>query len=371
MSVPVPPLLRSSLFRRAVVALSAVTTLAVGVSAAVAATTPTPTPSVTPTSTPSGFPSPTASPTSTASNTYTTYSGLSYVPNGTSAQTLNLYVPKGIHGPVPLIIYIHGGGWSGGDASELQANSGWQTYLNDGFAMASINYTLSGTAKFPQQIYDVKAAIRYLRKVAPRYHLDGQIGVWGESAGGQLAALAGATCGVAPLEGNEGVTRESSCVQAVVDGMGPTDFLQEDTHLLNSSALLHDPASSPESQYLGCTNGLVACDASTVERANPITYITSSSHLPPYLEVQGDADELVPHWESQILFNALAAACANVTFYTPHGQGHTLFLTGALNPPYPAETVQSSQDCGSPVTNTNGPALSWNTLATFFHAHLH
>ena len=368
MSVPVPPLRRSTLFRRAAVALSAVTTLAVGVSAAVAATTPTP--SVTPTSTPSGFPSPIPSSTPTASSTYNTYSNLSYAPNGTSAQSLNLYVPKDIRRPVPLIVYIHGGGWSGGDASELQANSGWQTYLNDGFAMASINYTLSGTAKYPQQLYDVKAAIRYLRAVAPRYHLDGQIGVWGESAGGNLAALAGATCGVAPLEGNEGVTRESSCVQAVVDGMGPTDFLQMDTHLLNSSALHHDPPSSAESQYLGCTLGLLKCAASTVERANPITYVTSTSQEPPYLLVQGNQDELVPHWESQLLFNALSAACGNVTFYTPHGQGHLLFFTGALNPPYPAETVQTSKGCSTPVT-TNGPALTWNTLAAFFKASVH
>jgi acetyl esterase/lipase len=365
MPVPVPPLLRSTLFRRTALALCAVTTLAAGATAAAGAT-PTPA-STTP---PSTTPAPT--PTSTSS-TYDTYANLSYVPNGTSQQTLNLYLPRDRHTgrPVPLIIYIHGGGWAGGDASELQANSGWQTYLSDGFALASINYTLSGTAKFPQQIYDVKAAIRYLRAKAGQYHLDGQVGLWGESAGGQLAALAGATCGVLPLEGGEGVTRESSCVQAVIDGMGPTDFLQMDTHLLNSSALQHDPATSPESQYLGCTSGLLACDASTVERANPITYITSSSHLPPYLEVQGDADELVPHWESQILFNALATACDDVTFYTPHGQGHTLFLTGALNPPYPSETVQSSHGCSSPVTSTNGPALTWATLATFFHAHLH
>jgi acetyl esterase/lipase len=307
---------------------------------------------------------------SSSTGTYSTYSNVAYVPDGNSQQILDLYVPQHTGRPLPLIIYVHGGGWSGGDKSELQANSGWQTYLSQGFALASIDYTLSGTAKFPQQIYDVKAAIRYLRANAGKYHLNGEIGLWGESAGGQLVALAGATCGDASLEGNEGVTRGSSCVQAVVDGMGPTDFLQMDTHLLNDSALHHNPASSPESQYLGCTDGLLACAASTVERANPITYITSSSKLPAYLEVQGDADELVPNWESQILFNALSAACANVTFYTPHGQGHTLFLTGALNPPYPAETVQSSKDCSTPVTTTNGPALTWDTLATFFQAHL-
>jgi acetyl esterase/lipase len=361
MPIPARPLLRRAAVTLATVALCATTAITAG--AASGTTTGTNAKSSTNTTTNTNA-------ASSATGTYSTYSNVAYVANGNSQQILDLYVPKHTERPMSLIIYVHGGGWGGGDKSELQANSGWQTYLSQGFALASIDYTLSGTAIFPQQIYDVKAAIRYLRASAGKYHLNGEIGLWGESAGGQLVALAGATCGVSSLEGSEGVTRESSCVQAVVDGMGPTDFLQMDTHLLNSGALHHNPASSPESQYLGCTDGLLACAASTVERANPITYITSSSKLPPYLEVQGDADALVPNWESQILFNALSAACANVTFYTPHGQGHTLFFTGALNPPYPAETVQSSKDCSSPVTTTNGPALTWDTLAVFFHSHL-
>jgi fermentation-respiration switch protein FrsA (DUF1100 family) len=106
-----------------------------------------------------------------------------------------------------------------------------------------------------------------------------------------------------------------------------------------------------------------------VERANPVTYLTSSSDLPAYLIAHGDADPLVPHWESEILFNALTTVCANATFYTLHGQGHMFPFTGALDPPYPAQTVQSSKGC-SPVTTTDGPPLSWNVIATFFHAHL-
>jgi len=108
-----------------------------------------------------------------------------------------------------------------------------------------------------------------------------------------------------------------------------------------------------------------------VERANPITYLTSSSKVPPYLIVHGDADTLVPHWESEILFSALTSSsvCADATFYTMHGQGHLLFFTGALNPPYPTDTVQSSKGC-SAVSTTDGPTLTWDTLATFFTSHL-
>jgi len=313
--------------------------------------------------------SPIAAADATGASGYHTFANVAYVSGGNAQQILDLYVPRHSARPVPLIVYVHGGGWSGGDKSELQGNSGWQTYLSDGFALASIDYTLSGTAVFPQAIYDVNAAIRFLRANAGKYHLDGSIGLWGESAGGQLVALAGATCGVSSLQGKEGVTRGSSCAQAVVDGMGPTDLLEQDTHLLNSGALLHNPPTSPDSRYLGCADGLPACPASTVERANPITYLTSSSQVPPYLIVHGDADPLVPHWESEILFNALTSVCANVTFDTMHGQGHTLFFTGALNPPYPAQTVQSSQGC-QPVTTSDGPPLTWDTIATFFHAHL-
>src|SRR5258708_6579409 len=97
----------------------------------------------------------------TAASGFDTFANVPYVRGGTSQQILDLYVPRHITRPVPLIVYVHGGGWSGGDKSELQGNSGWQTYLSDGFALASIDYTLSGTAVFPQAIYDVNAAIRF------------------------------------------------------------------------------------------------------------------------------------------------------------------------------------------------------------------
>ena len=312
-------------------------------------------------------------PTTTSTATYTLYSNLAYVPGGNSQQVLDLYLPKDTDGrPTPLIVYVHGGGWFAGDKTELQSNAGWQSYLSDGFAIASIDYTLSTTAIFPQQIYDLNASIRYLRVNAPKYHINGsKIGLWGGSAGGQLVALAGATCGVPSLEGDEGVSnRVSSCVQAVVDGFGPTDFLQMDTHLYNSTSLHHDPAGSPESVYVGCTTGLLDCSPSTIERANPITYLTTSSaKVPPYLIVHGDVDTLVPNWESQILFSALTSVCANATFYTMHGLGHGAAISVALSDPSTPQTVQSTHDC-SPVSTASGPALTWDGLGSFFKSAL-
>lgn len=81
----------------------------------------------------------------------------------------------------------HGSGWSAGDKSELQRIPEWTSLLSQGFAVASVNYTLSTSAKFPQQIHEVKASIRYLRANGFRYGLNGRIGLWGGSAGGQLA----------------------------------------------------------------------------------------------------------------------------------------------------------------------------------------
>jgi acetyl esterase/lipase len=300
---------------------------------------------------------------------YDTHTGLAYVPGGTSKQTLNLYVPKGVKGKVPVIVYVHGGGWAAGSAAELPGLSGWQTFLDKGFALASIEYTLSDAAIFPQQIYDVKAAIRFLRASGSKYRLSDKIGLWGGSAGGQLVALAGTTCGVTPLEGKQGSTRESSCVQAVVDMVGPTDFIQMDDHLLTPNSLRHNPPTSITSKYLGCTQGLPACAASTVQRANPITYLTTSSKLPPFLIVHGDADNLIPYWESKIFFEALTSVCADATFYTLHGQDHFFSFTGALDPPYPTQVKQSTRGC-SPVKTSNGPPLNWDVIAAFFAARL-
>jgi acetyl esterase/lipase len=129
-------------------------------------------------------------------------------PAGFRPLTLDLYLPPAAGGaktPKPLVIYIHGGGWSGGHSR----NSG--TFVDfpgvlaslaaKGYVVASLNYRLSGEAKFPAAEIDVKTAIRWLRTNAGKYGIDKTlIAVWGGSAGGHLAALTATTCGVAALE---------------------------------------------------------------------------------------------------------------------------------------------------------------------------
>jgi acetyl esterase/lipase len=192
-------------------------------------------------------------------------------------------------------------------------------YLAQGYAVASINYRLSQHAKFPAQIEDCKAAVRWLRAHAAEYRLDAkQIAAWGASAGGHLAAMLGTTGDVKEFDVG-GNLDQSSRVQAVVDYFGPTDFLQMDAHRL-PNGMTHDPANSPESLLIG---GAIQENKDKTARANPITYVTSDD--PPFLICHGDADQLVPHHQSELLDAALRKAGVTVTFYSVPGAGHGPF----------------------------------------------
>src|SRR5260370_39954354 len=147
---------------------------------------------------------------------------LEYVKGGHERQKLDLYLPEKSDDPLPLIIWIHGGAWMAGS----KENPPGIELLKRGYALASINYRLSQHAKFPAQLEDCKAAIRWLRANATTYHLDpDRIGVWGASAGGHLVALLRTTGDVKELEGEEGNPQQSSGGQSVVDWFGPTDIL--------------------------------------------------------------------------------------------------------------------------------------------------
>src|SRR6185369_12270345 len=130
-----------------------------------------------------------------------TYSSLS----GYRPLILDLYKPAKSGKPLPLVIYLHGGGWQGGHTRHSGAFEDWPGVLASiaarGYVVASVEYRLSGEAAFPAAVQDVKAAIRWLRMHATEFGIDkARAVVWGGSAGGQLAALVGASCGVAALE---------------------------------------------------------------------------------------------------------------------------------------------------------------------------
>lgn len=255
-----------------------------------------------------------------AQNTYTTYSNLSYVDDGNVRHKLDLYVPNGVTAPVPLIVWIHGGGWQSGD-KQLGPNSHPLRYARSGYAVASINYRLSDEAIFPAQIHDAKAAIRWLRANAAQYNLDvTRFGAWGSSAGGHLASLLGTSNDVAELEGTVGGNlQHSSRVQAVVDWYGPTDFLQMDAQLTQNGCPNpnHNSPNSAESRLVGCA--IQTCPEA-VQRANPMTYVTRDD--PPFFIEHGTADCTVPPGQSQIFQNLLQIAGHDSSLTILQGAGH-------------------------------------------------
>jgi len=231
---------------------------------------------------------------------------LAYVPEGHERQKLDIYVPEKADGPLPVIVFIHGGGWRGGSKENCPAIR----YTTQGYAVASVNYRLSQHAVFPAQIEDCKAAIRWLRANAKTYNLDPQrFGCWGPSAGGHLVALLGTSGDVKEVEGNLGNPSHSSRVQCVVDWFGPTDLLQMGPHMENPQ--------SPVSLLLG---GLAKEKKELSEKANPITYVSRDD--PPFLIFHGDSDKTVPHSQSELLTEALKKAGVEVTLVTLKGAGH-------------------------------------------------
>jgi hypothetical protein len=170
-------------------------------------------------------------------------------------QRLDIYLPDQGDGPFPVIVAIHGGGFEGGDKDEMQI---WamMSGLQRGYAVAPINYRLSGEATFPAPVQDCKAAVRFLRANSIKYQLDpNRIAAWGGSAGGYFAAMLGTSVSVRELDGPADVNKSVSCaVQAAVDWCGPTEnFLKMDEEF-NRSGLgtpSHSGKDSPESRLMG------------------------------------------------------------------------------------------------------------------------
>ncbi len=239
-----------------------------------------------------------------------------------ATQKLDLYLPTTGSGPYPVVIMVHGGGFMFGDKSDGMGLTGVDQLLAEGYAVASINYRLSGESKYPSQIHDAKAAVRFLRANAGAYNLDPQkFGAWGASAGGNLVALLGTTCGVAELEGPElGNADQSSCVQAVVDWFGPIDFLKMDEQFAGTGCPQnHNAANSPESQLVGAAIQTVP---EVVKTTNPTNYIDGTDA--PFLIQHGSADCNIPPVQGKDLAEALTAAIGaeNATYTLIDGAGH-------------------------------------------------
>ena len=232
---------------------------------------------------------------------YSTISNLEYANVRGHSLQLDLRVPDG-RGPFPVIVFLHSGAWITGDRTGGPAIR----QATRGYAVASIDYELAPQSIWPAQIEDAKAAVRWVRANAARFNLDpNRVGVWGDSAGGHIAAVLGTSGGDPSLEGVElGNAQFSSRVKAVVDLFGPTDLLKLDDQKLACFPGLSGNASyMPPSLLMGCP--IQECKEKT-ELANPIHYVDEND--PPFLIMHGVLDCLVPFQQSVMLDAALKSA---------------------------------------------------------------
>jgi acetyl esterase/lipase len=206
-------------------------------------------------------------------------------PQGFRPLRLDLYRPGGAVQSRPLVIYIHGGGWQSGHTRHSGAFENWPGVLAalaaKGYVVASVEYRLSGEARFPAAIDDVRAAIRWLRSRAAEFGIDPtRAVVWGGSAGGQLAALAAMQCERRTAE------HESDCVQGLIAWYGIFDF----------GSLGEPVADSAPARYLGSADRAAA---------SPIAFVDATD--PPVLLIHGVKDQTVPIQQSRDFLARLKA----------------------------------------------------------------
>ncbi len=244
-------------------------------------------------------------------NTLIVHRDLSYTKVVDNTRLLDLYLPKNHQALIPVLLWVHGGGWTVGDKADVR-----MLHLIDlGYAVASINYRFSQEAVFPAQIYDCKAAVRWLRANAATYHLNpDKVGAGGDSAGGHLVALLGTTANDPQLEGQEGNPGVSSAVQAVCDFYGPTDLVSVEGQCTGQQLAVVKPLLE---QLLG---GTVTAQAELARLGSPILHV--SSYSCPFFIVHGDHDEIVPIQQSIDLNNALKKAGVDSTLYVIKGGIH-------------------------------------------------
>ena len=319
---------------------------------------------------------------------------------------LDLYLPaEPVGRPTPVIVFLHGGGWSGG--TRTTGPDFRRYFAQDGFAMASIEYRLTPSIAFPANVEDVRTAVRWLKANAAAHALDpDRICLWGTSAGGHLAAVAA----LAPrrlFEGRDNLN-VTSTVRCVLDGYGPTRFdvmdvqaaeerpnLQTAVVSINvggagrgaapptgapagsgaggaraggrgPGSVPHDDPASPESRLLGAALQSVP---DRVRAASPLTYVGKDA--PPFLIMHGLADSSVPHGQSVLLYDALKGAGHEVTLRLIDGLPHTFFNRTDLDEvagPFQMQVREHLR--GGPEALRTERAQVFGVARDFFRRHL-
>jgi acetyl esterase/lipase len=233
---------------------------------------------------------------------------LVYGKGGDTEMKLDLAMPKDGDGPFPVVVCIHGGGWRQGNRQQMSKTI--EVLAGRGYVAVTPSYRLAPDAKYPAQIEDVKAAVRWLRANAKTYKINpDRVGAIGFSAGAHLACLLGVTNKDDDLEGKGGNADQSSRVQCVVSFFGPTDLTRDDwTKEVEDNILV---------PFLGAT---IKDKPELYKKASPVAYVTKEA--PPFLFFHGDKDKLVGLEQSKILAEKLQKAGASAKVVVVEGEGH-------------------------------------------------
>lgn len=226
-----------------------------------------------------------------------------YCSPGGTPLTLDLYRPGGVD-QRPLALYVHGGGWHGGDKAVGADLIDFPELVKRGYVVGSMNYRHAPTHRFPAQLQDVRCAIRFLRGHAARFGIDSaRMGAWGASAGGHLVALAALTASRAD-RASAPTANESAHLAAVVVYYGPADLTADDL-----------PGRTRE--IIGRVFGTTPAD---LERGSPVAHVHRAA--PPFLLIHGDADISVPVSQSKALYDRLRRAGAPAELVIVRNAGH-------------------------------------------------
>lgn len=241
----------------------------------------------------------------------------------TKAMTMDLLVPQ-TDAPMPAVVFITGGGFINANKDNYIQER--MRLAEEGYVTASIEYRVAPAASFPAPLEDVKAAVRYLRAHASQYRIDpSRIALWGGSAGGYLAAIAGTTNGTRQFDRGDDL-EQSSDVQAVVDLYGVSDLTSIGADYSPEVQALHRTSGATEALWLkgspvftGKAGGVQDYPAEAAA-ANPLTYISDAT--PPFLLMHGDADTVVSPSQTDILHRALREKGVDSTRYVVPGAVH-------------------------------------------------